>query len=1791
MGALEETPAPPIRPLGVAGGVGSSVGGDEEPQLTENIDGITFAVTLDTPTFPSGLGGSTGRQQPPEVVLSLSPQPPVTAGLGLHVGLDVASTSDTASDHRPRTATTEAPYFGATLYSNMSPTSLPNGGGALLGGASVLLAEEGPLRTADPSPSPERADGEQQQPQRQLTSSSHASEHHHHSPPPLLDPTALQQLTSTSGAAVPPSQPAGGKRPIPSSATGSASDLCLVQSHHSGAALGGFSSNASFSSNVAGYTTTATAIATAAASHPNQLTAFERPPLRRDSAASAARDAARGGDVTPPPMRDSNERSLATAGFDIMDVPLSIGGGGATPANAAVPSGAAVAAAVTVASNFSAPTAAASASELVVTADETEGDASSPPTALMSAFGFSRRRLLIVQMMRTTVSAAHTHLKAHLTISSLIGHATSAVGAFEHLLTEDYAKFRDALQTKDVETVINKGPPASRLRSLERSLEESRIRFAKEKAAAMAGISKSRRDRQGLMRDLAALEDAFMAAFSSEVEDLEPLAVDDLIWLRMTDWVGEVKGSASAAFAAAAEAEGFDTHDGEEGGGAQLLRANRNRAVSFRNLGAAAAAAEAATAAATAKRHYVDRNANVIPFEGTGLIASTTVSGSRRGISELHASINEEYVTHISVYIPPVLRRVPPFGNSCPSWLTKDLPQRLTLSAMTLLQYVMNANERLHFITNAFKVSGIDCVPVLVVLTDCSLKLFAYSRINANGDIFIAQRAGGADDDDANPLSGAGGATSSPSASLSRNSAGVGGMNPNTSFAATQFKRLKRWVRDADKKAAIGEKVSKSVARLSSETNRGTCWLYDVNVFTSARLCSYLHQEAAVDIGMTWDSGPMLAIMDQNLSMVKDARKAFTKALKSVCQRVNESFTVIDEDDILKNHMRAWQAAHQNQWVCRSLSTYDYLTQLNAVCGRALKDWNQYPVFPWVVKDHASAVLDLASPNSYRDLAWPIHAQSADARSTAEMRYDELSSDGQEPWHHSTHYTSSAAVLHYLLRLQPFLAASAAYQGGRLDHADRLFASVGTAFKNATTNSADCKELLPDFYRSCGGAFLRNIDGMNLGVLQSGAALGDVALPPWAKKSPRVFTFLMRQALESEHVSMTIHGWFDLIFGAAQTGEGAVRTFNVHKPLTYPEEVRRRLAKEETDLGRSQILCEVQNFGQTPRAAFTLEHPRRMPIAEVGKTSVTHFMLLTPQHYGIKEPTNLFRTPGSLVERYANAAAGRSNNRAVPLVIAGVGGAAGGGTDPLASSLMSQKSPVPLSGGLTSPTSATGGALAVPYLDPSGFPTAPPGGYAPAPIRKLIHYEHVQSSVKGDRLTFTTDFVVPVSRTDYCICFVPDEFKFYKHSMVDGRFVEAITVPTALSCKVSAVVAMNRQAAFIVGTTSGHLFAVATETVLTAAYVANFLTAHTHPIVGIQACADANTILTWTDSADDQPAVWRYVRRYPALVARLGFKEAVEAFYRGQAETAAAAASAQAAAAAANAGGASFVASPMASPLPPPPPSAFVVRAACVDRRETTYIIASDRAIVAFDASGIAMGSGGLPPNDERRSFPTITAIAALEAREWVENGTMVYVTGHEGGYLGIWRVVRRTPQSVTADRLIDIHFAHLLHPDDKDETGDVTITALHVATDGTITIGRRNGRIKTMFVNREAAGMVAPTALAAAKEKDRSNAQSSAPPSLAQKTQAQREKERMDAIAVAEKREKERREREREATRQQQQQLQQLQQQQQQSSAAASTVATPASAHPPREPTVSNASFASLASAAALNNDNSIET
>jgi hypothetical protein len=300
-------------------------------------------------------------------------------------------------------------------------------------------------------------------------------------------------------------------------------------------------------------------------------------------------------------------------------------------------------------------------------------------------------------------------------------------------------------------------------------------------------------------------------------------------------------------------------------------------------------------------------------------------------------------------------------------------------------------------------------------------------------------------------------------------------------------------------------------------------------------------------------------------------------------------------------------------WMNREITNFEYLMRLNTIAGRTFNDLGQYPVFPWILANYVTDDLDLRDPNNYRDLRFPVGAQTPENRALVASKYRELeraySAGGVDdpgalpPFHFGSHYSVAGFVLWYLMRLEPYTSLHIQLQDGRFDKPDRMFTSLAATWRGCTTNTSDVKELVPEMFYC--PEILTNVNNIDFGKTQAGKPVGEVQLPPWANGSIHDFTYLHREALESEHVSLNLHHWIDLIFGYKQRPPhlgghaDAVDSCNVFFHLTYANAVDLETLKRNDPTLYYQYVCQIAEFGQTPAQLFDKPHPQRLPLHAV----------------------------------------------------------------------------------------------------------------------------------------------------------------------------------------------------------------------------------------------------------------------------------------------------------------------------------------------------------------------------------------------------------------------------------------------------------------------------------------------------------------------------------------------------------------------------------------------------------------
>ena len=340
-------------------------------------------------------------------------------------------------------------------------------------------------------------------------------------------------------------------------------------------------------------------------------------------------------------------------------------------------------------------------------------------------------------------------------------------------------------------------------------------------------------------------------------------------------------------------------------------------------------------------------------------------------------------------------------------------------------------------------------------------------------------------------------------------------------------------------------------------------------------------------------------------------------------------------------------------WQNYNISTLEYLMWLNIYSGRSFNDLTQYPVFPWIIKNYQSEVLNMN--NDQRNLDLPMGMMGTSEKSIIRketfidfyntlkndlieanpgFNYQEFLKKGDEyydyykykkskrektlsmampednqnlgpsdscisslqinqiPYFFGTHYSNPTYISNYLSRTFPFSFISIEIQGEKFDDPDRMFLSMKKTFESASSLKDDVRELIPEFY-ILPEMFL-NINNLNLSqdkVDSEGKQIiiNNVDLPPWSQNKSTKFVAEMRKNLENSELK--INKWIDLIFGHLQRGPGAEENNNIFMAHTYERMVK---IDNIEDSDSRNALMRLVEIGVTPFQLFDNESKQKV---------------------------------------------------------------------------------------------------------------------------------------------------------------------------------------------------------------------------------------------------------------------------------------------------------------------------------------------------------------------------------------------------------------------------------------------------------------------------------------------------------------------------------------------------------------------------------------------------------------------
>lgn len=252
------------------------------------------------------------------------------------------------------------------------------------------------------------------------------------------------------------------------------------------------------------------------------------------------------------------------------------------------------------------------------------------------------------------------------------------------------------------------------------------------------------------------------------------------------------------------------------------------------------------------------------------------------------------------------------------------------------------------------------------------------------------------------------------------------------------------------------------------------------------------------------------------------------------------------------------------------ITNYEYLLYLNKYSTRTYNDLSQYPVFPWLVLDHQNLIkiFELNKKErqekeiiSYiRKMNYVISIQSEENKNQCISNYELEAKSNKNPNHLNIHYSTSAYVFYYLMRLNPYGQNMIKLQNLKWEDPNRVFSSFNT-LGEILVDTNDNRELIPDFF--CYFDYFCNLNCIyiyieNCKIFVDDFEIKDSELSKYNNyiSSYANLLYLEKKLLNSKLISKEINKWVDIIFGYKQLPEKpeeAKECCNIYHKLTYEQ--------------------------------------------------------------------------------------------------------------------------------------------------------------------------------------------------------------------------------------------------------------------------------------------------------------------------------------------------------------------------------------------------------------------------------------------------------------------------------------------------------------------------------------------------------------------------------------------------------------------------------------------------------------
>jgi hypothetical protein len=287
------------------------------------------------------------------------------------------------------------------------------------------------------------------------------------------------------------------------------------------------------------------------------------------------------------------------------------------------------------------------------------------------------------------------------------------------------------------------------------------------------------------------------------------------------------------------------------------------------------------------------------------------------------------------------------------------------------------------------------------------------------------------------------------------------------------------------------------------------------------------------------------------------------------------------------------------KWKLGKISTFDYLLLLNKLSSRTYNDPNQYPIMPWIFLKEGIKIK--------RNFDLPISVQDKDRQDIYLSNKSNNFIDKNSPTQ-GNHYSTSAYIIFFLMRTNPFTNNMIKFQSNAFDLPERQYFDIQQTLY-LCQKMGNNREIIPEFF--CLPEMFINLNDNDFGK-QSNLRVHNIKFEPYAK-NPIQFSYMLKELLNNDsEINNNIHQWFDFIFGITQIGNNPrnnkkdekkykmLRKFNSNCYGQYFDikklfsEAKKHNSSKRAQLNdiKTSIAISI-NFGQCPYQLLSEMHPSK----------------------------------------------------------------------------------------------------------------------------------------------------------------------------------------------------------------------------------------------------------------------------------------------------------------------------------------------------------------------------------------------------------------------------------------------------------------------------------------------------------------------------------------------------------------------------------------------------------------------